>query len=319
MAPFPLCYLFSSCDTDIRRTLTPRLLPSESQIKTQWHSPSDILSLLLILGPEVVQRALAQLVGTYYVPIGFSFGWVAYSFNALLAIAGGKVDTRSPQSLLTYEDGQLMPEADCQALVVTAQSGHYRINKAWIIGRLLRDFEKRAAPFASSKASDEWEALRVSVFEWDERREQRKPIRDWVWCSGLAVVVLQIAISAVPLALWSEWATLALVTGGILLASAQAGLPQWKAEKWACPSGGKTISITRGNGHRHVMVLLGSPTALNLEILASGACSKEQSLSGKAAVAILAALWIVLLITVAGLKQGSWCKLPSLSRYNSPV
>ncbi|KAL8791953.1 MAG: hypothetical protein Q9195_005442 [Heterodermia aff. obscurata] len=190
------------------------------------------------MGPEVVQRALAQLVGTCYVPIGFSFGWVAYSINALLAIAGGKVDTHSPLSLLTYEDGQLMPEADCQALVVTAQSGHHRINKAWIIGRLLRDFEKRTTPFASSKSSPEWEALRVSIFQWDERREQRKPIRDWVWYSGLAVVVLQISIAAVPLALWSEWEILALVAGGILLASAQAALPQWKSEKWACPSNG---------------------------------------------------------------------------------
>lgn len=65
---------------------------AENQLWTQWHSPSDILSLLLILGPEVVQRALAQLAGTTYVPIGFSFGWVAYSINSLLAIAGGKND-----------------------------------------------------------------------------------------------------------------------------------------------------------------------------------------------------------------------------------
>lgn len=90
MAPFPLCYLFSTCETDFRATLVPRISAAESQLRAQWHSPSDILSLLLILGPDVVQRALAQLVGTRYVPVGFSFGWVAYSINALLAIAGGK-------------------------------------------------------------------------------------------------------------------------------------------------------------------------------------------------------------------------------------
>lgn len=62
---------------------------AESQLRAQWHSSSDILSLLLIVGPEVVQRALAQLVGTSFVPIGFSFGWLAYSINALLTVAGG--------------------------------------------------------------------------------------------------------------------------------------------------------------------------------------------------------------------------------------
>lgn len=205
-----------------------------------------------------------------------------------------------------------MPESDSQALIINAASGHQRANKAWIIGRLLRDFEKLASPFPVSKSSPEWEALRLSVFAWDECSEQRRPIRDWVWYSGLAVIVLQLSIAVIPLALSSEWATLVLVTGGILLASAQAALPQWKAEKWACPSNGKSVSITKGNGHRHVMVLLGSPKALDLEILASGSSTKEQSLLSKGAVAVLAAFWIVLLITVAGLKQGSWCKPSSL-------
>lgn len=65
---------------------------AEHELRTQWRSPSDILSLLLILGPEVVQRALAQVAGTRYVPIGFSFGWTAYSINALITIVGGKND-----------------------------------------------------------------------------------------------------------------------------------------------------------------------------------------------------------------------------------
>lgn len=201
-----------------------------------------------------------------------------------------------------------MPDADVQALIVNAQSGHHRENRAWIIGRLLRDFEKRASPFAASKDSPNWEALRVSIFRWDQNKEQGKPIRDWVWFSGLAVIVVQIAIAIIPLALLSEWATLVLVTGGLLLASAQAALPQWASEKWACPTNGKSVSITRGNGHRHVMVILGCQNALDLEILASRSSAKAQSIWSKAAVAVLATLWTVLLITVAGLKQGSWCK-----------
>lgn len=100
MAPFPLCYLLSSCDTDHGPPLIPRTSLADSQLKTQWYSPSDILSLLLILGPEVVQRALAQLAGTHYVPIGFSFGWVAYSINALLSIASSRAHIGKLRDLL---------------------------------------------------------------------------------------------------------------------------------------------------------------------------------------------------------------------------
>lgn len=201
-----------------------------------------------------------------------------------------------------------MPISDFPAIVINASTGHTRDNKAWIIGRLLRDFEKSTGPLSSDKASQEWEALRVSVFKWDENREQGRPARDWLWYSGFAVIVLQISISIIPLTLLSEWATLVFVMGGIILASAQAALPQWGLEKWACPRHGATVSITRGNGYRHVMVLLGSPNALDMEVLASGSKGEEQHPITKAAVAVLAALWAVLLITIAGLKQGSWCK-----------
>jgi len=215
--------------------------------------------------------------------------------------------------LLTEEDGHVMPEADSQALIINAKTGHQRDNKAWIVGRLLRDFSKRAVPFPSDKASPDWEALRVSVFKWDERKTQSIPDRDWIWYSGLAVIVLQISIAIIPLALSSEWPTLVLVTTGILLASAQAALPQWRSEKWACPVNGQTISVTQGNGHRHVMVLLGSPKGLDLEILAAGSSNKEQPFLNKVAIVVFTACWTVFLITVAGLKQGSWCKIPLFS------
>lgn len=60
-----------------------------SQLKAQWTSPSDILSLLLLLGPDVIQQALAQVVGRRVTPVAFSFGWVAYAMNALLSAVGG--------------------------------------------------------------------------------------------------------------------------------------------------------------------------------------------------------------------------------------
>lgn len=55
----------------------------------QWQNPSDILSVLLLLGPDIVQRSVAQLAGRAITPVAFSFGWVAYSVSALLSAFGG--------------------------------------------------------------------------------------------------------------------------------------------------------------------------------------------------------------------------------------
>lgn len=40
----------------------------------QWKNPGDVFSVLLILGGDVVARALAQLVGSGITPVAFSFG-----------------------------------------------------------------------------------------------------------------------------------------------------------------------------------------------------------------------------------------------------
>lgn len=39
----------------------------------QWHNPADVFSVLLILGGDVVARALAQLSGSRVTPVAFSF------------------------------------------------------------------------------------------------------------------------------------------------------------------------------------------------------------------------------------------------------
>lgn len=40
----------------------------------QWTNPGDVFSILLILGGDVILRAIAQLAGSWVVPIAFSFG-----------------------------------------------------------------------------------------------------------------------------------------------------------------------------------------------------------------------------------------------------
>lgn len=45
------------------------------EFSDQWHNPTDVFSVLLILGGDVVVRALAQLSGSPVTPVAFSFGW----------------------------------------------------------------------------------------------------------------------------------------------------------------------------------------------------------------------------------------------------
>lgn len=57
--------------------------------KAQWRGPSDVFSILLILGGDVIQLSLAALSGGPGVtPIAFSFGWVAYAISAVLSAVG---------------------------------------------------------------------------------------------------------------------------------------------------------------------------------------------------------------------------------------
>lgn len=44
------------------------------EFSDQWHNPTDVFSVLLILGGDVVARALAQLSGSPVTPVAFSFG-----------------------------------------------------------------------------------------------------------------------------------------------------------------------------------------------------------------------------------------------------
>ena len=201
-----------------------------------------------------------------------------------------------------------MPPADFRAKVIGAKSGHVRNNKSWIIGRLLRDYEHREKPFATEKESPKWEALRVSVFEIIQESEVGFPVKDWVWNSGFVVVLIQIIIAIVPLRLYGEWIVMLITICGTALAFSHGALPQWRAEKWECPkSGGETVTITQGNGSRHAMVVLGGRHTPALQILAYCDSNVTCTLSTRIGSAIQTVLWLTIVITVAGLKQGAWC------------
>lgn len=252
----------------------------EDQLRKQWQNPSDILSVLLIIGGNIIHKALAQLSGGYIVPVAFSFGWVAYSFEALLAAIG---------------DNRLMPAPDCPSIVVHSKNGFVRSNQSWILGRILRDYE---SPIESG--------LRVSIFYAKEGSGY--PAIDWVWLSGIAAIVVQLVIAAIPCILHRNWTILLVTAIGTILALSTGALQQWGVEKWACRRNSRhTVSLTRGNGGQHVMVIIGNGVGLNLEDLAGGR-QTEQPYT-RLALALLATFWMVLLTTVAGLGEDKWVLL----------
>ena len=254
---------------------TQVIQPVTHNFLAQWRNPKDILSLLLIIGGDVVQKALAQLSGGYFVPVTFSFGWVAYSFSALLAVFG---------------DGRIMPLPECSSIVVNASNGYARTNHSWVLSRLLRDFEEPC----------NW-ALRVAVFE----AKAHSSCRDWIWYSGIATMIVQFVLAVIPFICQGNWVILMVTFVGTVLALCDGALPQWRSEKWSGRlESHKTVSLTRGNGSQHVMVIISGGKTIDVEDLAS---SRVEILHHtRSFLTVFALLRLVLLITVSGLSQDAW-------------
>ena len=165
-----------------------------SEAASQWRIPGDILSLLLLVGGDVLQRTIAQLAGDARLPtpVVFSFCWLAYTFMALLSVVGDK--------------GLMPATPDLQSVVVNADYGHARTNQSWILGRILRDFESYWMPSDVRKELDEMlkkskspkAGLCISVFEADPAKEAGLAHRDLLWKAGYAIAISQLIIAAIP-------------------------------------------------------------------------------------------------------------------------
>ncbi|TEY30982.1 hypothetical protein BOTCAL_0830g00020 [Botryotinia calthae] len=245
-------------------------------LRKQWSNPGDILSLLLLIGGDTVQKAIAQLVGYTLSPFGsnrlsvgltpvaFSFGWVAYGFTNLLSVIGER---------------KLMPTADVPVIVVNY--GH----------------------LPSTSPEGRAESIRIDIFELGA---PSKPNLDLVWWLGWVTIIAQIGIAIPPWYLNKNWGVAMIVLCGNFLAFLTCALPQWRQEKWA----GRTLSsdevtcLTRGNGFAHIMVFIGRKGSWNLETLATASStSRPETLVISL---ILAVLWICLLISVSGLEEHAW-------------
>jgi hypothetical protein len=234
-------------------------------------------------------------------------------------------------------DKKLMPGPDYSSIVINAKNGNVRANRSWVLGRVLRDFDywkpsaiedavqnqlndAQMADWAAEKeragkapddgtismpARRKRAGLCISVFSTSSARRAGQPANDWVFYSGILVAIFQLGIASIPCALYDQWSILLITACGTLLASLSGSLPQWKAEKWQCRRGSKTVILTQGNGAQHAIVVIGAGDALNLEDLAVSDGEKS-SLLLKIFAAFLATLWLVFLVSVAGVKENTW-------------
>jgi hypothetical protein len=67
-----------------RRANNSHFSESADEFRQQWTQPTDVFSVLLLLGGEIVNKALAQLAGGVLTPVTFSFGFTPKSIMAQL-------------------------------------------------------------------------------------------------------------------------------------------------------------------------------------------------------------------------------------------
>lgn len=301
------------------RSPDPSLPPPAYQ--SQWTNPKDVFSVLLLLGGDVVNRALAQLAGTCLTPVAFSFGWVAYAVSALVSSVG---------------ENKLMPAPDCNGLVINGEFGNVRDNSSWILGRIIRDFHYWSPPATRStlkRIIDERHqdllrknpnakrpkqtGLCITIFEASDKQEAGKqPMLTLLSLSGIFVTIVQLSIAAIPCAIFGDWGILTITAAGVALSYVFGALPQWRREKWACRRNSrKTVVLTRGNGAQHAIVILGTGLSINdegrgldLEDLAAVAANIDvlASFVTRVLAAVFAFLWVLLLITAAGTQANTW-------------
>ncbi len=227
-----------------------------------------------------------------------------------------------------------MPLPDTSCEVINAKSGYTRNNASWIIGRIVRDYDKwkdekvskhlktmldAKGKFDREKANNEvpgsGDKLKypkkagvcVSVYKAGEAQAGTSGY-DFIYWLGFGTSILQLGIAAIPCGVFGDWGILLITVVGISLSFVTGSLPQWREEKWACrDKSNKDVILTRGNGCQHAIVILGDGKGFDLEDLAAGPTNIDVSApKTRFALTGLAALWVLLLITAAGIKQNTW-------------
>lgn len=281
----------------------------------QFTNPNEIMNVMLLIGGEVIQKAILQMAGFSIVtPVVFSFGWVTYTFNS---IANGGKDLPDPDYAVTV-------------IPVTSRGSPLQIqNQSFLLGRLMRDLERRTRKEIQSDSPEVQSGMVVSVYEIDPTPRPGlhhcgplKPCKDLIWWSFLPFLVVQLGVAAVPIILKRNWSIMLITACGNVLALVGASLPTIRRNKFACRLGSRVpFILTRGTGHKYAFLIL--PNSSNtrrdyygdepasadrnclphLHDLAYGFTKSQTSYFYSVCLCLL---WVVLLIAVGGLEDDTW-------------
>lgn len=196
-----------------------------------------------------------------------------------------------------------MPPADCDCVLVNVKSGYARTNRSWVLGRLVRDHEKD--PLKGGLTVTFYKTCRN-----DKGRTQGIPTVDWVYCCGIAVILVQLGIAVIPGAVGQDWTILTVTAIGTVLALFGGALPKWKKEKWNGRKSEKendrtVVCLTRGNGYSDALVIISEGMGqYRLEDLANARTAPVPRTIWCALILFIGQ--ILLLLAVAGLNDHAW-------------
>ncbi|KAK7919946.1 hypothetical protein PG985_007968 [Apiospora marii] len=277
-------------------------------LRNQILNPQGILAVLLLVGSDVVQKAIAQSIGgcdsswSRFTPVAFSFGWVSYAANSVVAALG---------------DGIFLPKADTSGFVITLNSGDSRSNQSWLLGRLMRDLEMRVERDKNNKDKLN-SGLLVTVYKV-KKDGMLNPDRRKLWVLWAVVMLVQGFVAAIPVLLTSadrnakvkgteSWYVFAITLIGNGLAMATAAITSMHRPKFSMRDDKSTemYALTRGNGHRHVFIIMPdtlikeSSSLPHLEDMSTNLAMADNTTRALATIAAIA--WVFLLLSVAGLQ-----------------
>ncbi|KAL4935531.1 hypothetical protein BDV06DRAFT_206794, partial [Aspergillus oleicola] len=299
---------------------------TSASFREEWSSPSNYaFTILLLIGGDLVNRALAQLAGGFFTPVAFSFGWVSYATSAVCSALG---------------EYRLMPDADTGCSLINGKNGYVRGNNSWILGRIMRDYEywmdSRIRERTNELLDARWKfdkareteqypdsgitvprpsqaGLVVSIYKPSREKKHGVPGRDLLYWSGLAITIVQLGIAAIPAGLNGDWGVLMITGAATALCYITGGMHQWKVEKWACRDldtrSKKNFVLTRGNGAQHAIAIISEGHGLDLEDLATGFSMIDKptiTVTAQLMTVVLGIAWVVLLITANAVDRGSW-------------
>ncbi|KAM7219055.1 hypothetical protein V8F06_005493 [Rhypophila decipiens] len=274
-----------------------------SSLVAQWANPTDVSTILMVIGGDVVQKALAQGTGKMYTPVCFSFGCVAYTFTALVGIMG---------------DGRLLPPPDYPVKVFNLKSGYCKENRNWVLGRILRDLETQVAKELPGPDDETAGSYGIQISVWEALDNHNRPTQfSWgrLHCISLAITLVQFAIAAVPAlsVVGGDWSVLFITAVGTVLIQAIGILPQWVAEKLPNRQrAARTYALTTGNGSRDIVVIIGGGKCLDLEEMANAESPRKAAgfpfgfWLTRVVVVVTSVLSLLLLINLAVPKDYGW-------------